>query len=566
MRFCRFMRAEEFAREIGKFAVSRGEHVGSGFLEGLEASGLLRPRLRLRYPDPVARRFWQEAHADEGYRVSLPVEPDGERWDAAVALDEALHRWGLYCINGLSSHPLDDPDPRFHQFIEVPSPANFQSHRDRWVDVSNDVPGELFDDGNVEDYYSSVQILYAAEIADAGVHIRFNVTDPDALEAAEAALRDGRVPRAATCSMSFRPIHAARAFEAHARALDAIVWFAEERSRVLSNIVMRRSEKRSRLDPQEAADYEQLTIALAKTAMRRFGIDGGNLIAAMRFLAEYWSNWEREAQSRRARAYKLFLARAALLLQAYEGVDFASARERVGRVGGWFKPILEVIWPDWAEKEKNRTFRTLKSAMAQRPVPASTVTDGEIESFVTFLALNGHEAFFWRLRSFEEHALRGNEFAADGMRSDIEGMAIAVEHVAAALGATQLQLYEKLKQLWRDDADVMRLLKRGDVSNLARSSRPPETWPDTKAKIRTLAGEPGGAVAADLVMAHRLRGGVHAALPETDHSELEALFIGLMRAALLTFIRVQNAPQPPTGTARVSRIAEEEPGSATSER
>jgi hypothetical protein len=47
-------------------------------------------------------------------------------------------------------------------------------------------------------------------------------------------------------------------------------------------------------------------------------------------------------------------------------------------------------------------------------------------------------------------------------------------------------------------------------------------------------------IAADLVMAHRIRGGVHTILPEDDQFELEALFLTLMRAAVLTFAEVRR--------------------------
>lgn len=146
--------------------------------------------------------------------------------------------------------------------------------------------------------------------------------------------------------------------------------------------------------------------------------------------------------------------------------------------------------------------------------------------------------FFWRLNSFENHALRGNEFALEGMKSDVQGMAIAVEHIAVALGGTKTQLYEKFKQLWRDPG-VLQILKRGDVAPLARTSRLAEDWPALKDKINALRDERGGQVAADLVMAHRIRGGVHTALSEDDHLALEELFIGLMRAALHTFVQVR---------------------------
>ena len=200
---------------------------------------------------------------------------------------------------------------------------------------------------------------------------------------------------------------------------------------------------------------------------------------------------------------------------------------------------MEVIWPDWAEQEKERVRLTLKSNLTSRKSASGGVTDADIDAFVAFLAKEGLEAFFWRLKSFEEHALRGNEFAIEGMKSDIQGMSVAVEHVALTLGGTDTQLYEKFKQLWRDP-DVLRMLKRGDVSPLARQKSLAQDWPALKTKIDSLRAEPGGEIAADLVLAHRIRGGVHEASPEEDHFELQALFSGLMRAALLTFVEVRR--------------------------
>ncbi|TAK46731.1 MAG: hypothetical protein EPO23_13800 [Xanthobacteraceae bacterium] len=85
---------------------------------------------------------------------------------------------------------------------------------------------------------------------------------------------------------------------------------------------------------------------------------------------------------------------------------------------------------------------------------------------------------------------------------------------------------------------------RGVAGILARQSRLADDWPALKAKIDALRAEPGGEVAADLVMAHRIRGGFHTHLPEDDHFELEALFTRLMRAARLTFVEVR--PRKPT--------------------
>ena len=44
----------------------------------------------------------------------------------------------------------------------------FSDGLDTSLDVNSDVYDALFDDCNVEDYYTSWQVLFAAEVADAG--------------------------------------------------------------------------------------------------------------------------------------------------------------------------------------------------------------------------------------------------------------------------------------------------------------------------------------------------------------------------------------------------------------
>ncbi|TYL85808.1 hypothetical protein [Bradyrhizobium cytisi] len=227
-----------------------------------------------------------------------------------------------------------------------------------------------------------------------------------------------------------------------------------------------------------------------------------------------------------------------------DGMTFEEVRDRVGNSGGRFKPILDVIWPSWTEQEKDRLCLTLKASITNKNIEG--LSEADIQAFAGFLADEGLSAFFWRLKSFEDHVFRGNEFALEGMRSDLQGMAVAVEHVVAALGGTETQLYEKYKQVWKDP-EVLGILKRGNVSPLARQERLAQHWPALKAQIDALRKETGGAVAADLVIAHRIRGGVHTILPEDDQFELEALFLTLMRAAVFTFVevrRIENLKKP----------------------
>ena len=527
------MHAAEFARELENLRAFRQAYVGTGLLESLEETGLLFPRFRTRYPDPVARRFWLETHDRQ---LKHAVEPDGPRWETAVELSQRLYRWRNHMVYGVSPHPLDDPEPRFDEFIQRPSGMPFEPWQDMRVDVSNEIEPLLFDDHNFDSYYSTWQLLQAAEVADAGIHFRLNLANEDVARRAHEAMRDGLAP-ANNPSFNLMPVHVMRHFVKHESALNAVVWYAEESDRALLEITKAQGGGRFRLNGEQNERYRGEINELAKTSACRHNVGIEDMVLLCRFLSERWSDWNRDGRPFIAEAYKDTLGETIRMTRQLGGQTFEEVRDRIGNVGGWFKPILDVIWPSWTEQEKDRVRLTLKASITSKNIEG--LSEADIDAFVDFLEKEGLEAFFWRLASFEDHVFRGNEFALEGMKSDLQGMAVAVEHVVAALGGTETQLYEKFKQVWKN-LGVLEILKRGDVSPLARQERLAQNWSTLKTKIDMLRNETGGIVAADLVMAHRIRGGVHTILPEDDQFELEALFLTLMRAALFTFVEVRR--------------------------
>jgi hypothetical protein len=532
----RYMRDDAFCDEIKKLRVYPG-HVGKDLLEQLEQTKLLFPQLRRQFPDPVARRLWLESHSDYVKQMQGTLEPDGARWDAACALLNAEHRWSNALAYGASPHPFDDPQEEFREFLIRPAQTVFVPWNDMRVDVSNDAYPELFDSTYVRCYYSSWQLLLAAEVADAGALFRVNIADDTAWGAARSALKDGRAP-SNRYWCNFGPVCAFRAFAAHQFTLDAVVWYSEECDRNLSELLRNQPNGRFRLTHQQAEADESARERLAGEVAQRYQISADSLVSLCQYLAQQWAEWEENRRPAVADAYKSALWDAVQLLKRVGELSFNGIRDLVGFAGGWQEPILDKIWPNWVEQEKQRVVRTLVNAPTSNGNAALLPAD--VESFVDFLSTNGLEAFFWRLRSFEEHAFGAGEYAVEGMKADLQGLAICVEHIASALGATDDQLYEKFKTLWKDPA-VLSILRRGDVAPLARQARLANDWPTLKAKIDALRSETGGAAAADLVLAHRIRGGVHHLLPEDDHFELEFQFVTLMRAAALTFAEVQRA-------------------------
>lgn len=531
--FGRYLKVPEFRQELAKLRPYRGQYVGNNLLEELEEARLLRPLLRLHFPDPVARRAWQQNHP---YVLKGPLEPDGPRWDAAMALAEALHRWESPRVYGPSRHPFDAPEERFRQFLEDPAAVPFQGWDDLRVDVSNDQYPTLFDNCNWEAYYSTWQLLLAAEIADIGVHFRVNLADHEVREAVDGFLRGG-APPSRHVRFAMMPVHAIRQFAEHRNSLDAVVWFAEECGRALNHILKDQGGGRFQLTPVQGAHYDAEQKRLAIEAGTRFGTCTDALVGTGKFLAERWADWKREERPLIAGAYKAFLAKLIQMLGCAEGLTFIELRDRVGEQGGWRQPILDVIWPDWIADEKERISRTLKASF---PVAVwGPLDENHVQAFVDFLASEGLEAFFWRLRSFEEHLFRGNEFATAAMRSDLQGLGLAVEHMVRVLGGKHQQLYEMFKELWRDP-NVLIKIKDNKVAALARQKELLKDWPALMTQFEALRAEGlAGAIAADLAMAYRIRGGAHHTVPAQGHFEIEGLFVSLLRAAFLTFREVR---------------------------
>lgn len=138
------------------------------------------------------------------------------------------------------------------------------------VDASNNIHPGLFDGLNFESYYTTWQLLLAAEVAGAGIHLRMNLAERNIGQIVDD-LNEGKAPDA-RYSLELLPVHAARAFAKHEKAPDAVVWFAEERGRALDIILKDQGGGRFRMTDAQSAQYDQATDIAASAAMRRYEI------------------------------------------------------------------------------------------------------------------------------------------------------------------------------------------------------------------------------------------------------------------------------------------------------
>ena len=531
----RYVQADAFQREIKRLRLYRS-HFGDSTLEWLERSRLVVPKLRVRYPDTISRRWWYEAHSAYG-PLSGDFEPDGPRYEAALELENALSKVGSLLEHGRHAQPLDDLDPRFVEFVYNPAERPFVPWSEFRVDVSNETHKPFYHGSAVRTLYSSWQLLIVAEIAQMGLHYSMNLADEAiARRAWEAAHSSGHMPDH-RAEFYVAPIRVTREFSQHENALNALVWFVEEAQNSLLRFTQARWGRRFRLDEAQSAQYRIDRDETARVAAAHYGIGCEEVLALCCFLAERWADWNHEGRHLVASEYKRYLGQAILMARILGELAYDDVRRHVDRQGGYIVPILDVIWPDWRAEENGRVRRYLEGMIQGSISPTLEITTADVSAFIEFIDQKNLHSFFWRLRSFEDHALRGNQFAVPGMRGDVQGMAVVVEHVMRALGGKKCQLYDIFKELWRANSKVFSQLKKND--RLARQAH--QQWQAHMREINCLRQSNSAAerIVDDLVLAHRLRGAVHTELPEDDQEVLEDHFLTLMRAAARTFAHVR---------------------------
>ena len=519
MKISRYLTATEFCKEAEALKVVHGQ-VREPVLERLERQRSLIPRLRLHYPDEIERRWWAEAHPE--FVVTFQQEPDGQRWEAANALERARQRGRWTDDPRKTPSVLDDPEPRFLPFIERPFDTPFVRWENYRVALNDSEEGPNFTNDTVVTFYSSSQLLQFAEVVNMGVTSFLNLMDSKGSPTDEDI---ASAPR----SVSWLPIHALRGFEKHGAVLDAIVWFAEEFNQG-HLFATRHDNSRRMLNDDEIAEIAHLRAWAAQMAKDRHGLSLENLTEAIRFLCEQWCEWESMGRPLIADAYKLFAAQGIKLATIIGDFSVEDFSERLGRVGGYFKPITEVIWPDWSREQRDNVRRVLQSYNGPKAVLQAEFSDDLIERFLDFIEAENLHGFYWRFESFNRHAFKGNEYSIEGLKGDVQGMAVVIEHMASALGAKKTQLNQKFKELWAGDPPVLKLLNNNSVMKIGNGMTIDLDWFETRNGL-SLPEK----TAADLAIAYAIRGGAHRVIEATNPMKLERMMLILLRAAMKTF-------------------------------
>lgn len=544
MRIQMFLKAKDFAKEVGNLKVNFGWFTERD-AETLTFTKLLFPRIRLRYPENIARRIYFENCDEEEIPVGL-LEPNGTKWEIACELNNALHKYSNYLVYGSIPHPFTRTDGRYEEFVVQAGKLPFESKEASKIDVSSDRHLVLRDNSHLEFYYSTWQVLLAAEVMHSGLHLTLNWhSESITAEAIRDAMSEAKLPDVPTArSISFA--HALKEFKKHEVVLDAATTL-REKSDIEYMLLHKTKSGRFTPTPEEHQQQLSFEIQTAKECASDFLVGADSLVDAIRYLLERWLHWNHIDRPSVCIAYEKIISISVKFAMLSLDEKFSVIKQRIEPDGAHRNSILDKIWPDWLADNKVKTMLTLRGSLEKFP----DVGESNLVRFAEFIEQNGLETFFWRLSSFEDHALRGNAFWISGMRADIQGLAIVVEHVARSVIHTMAgarfivkdDTLDQFKHIFRGNSAIIRMLKDNAITRPARSAKGAtsdwELMRQLLSDLRSRGAE--SAMVADLVIARYVRGAAHYTFPDVGHREMEDIFVALMRAAFFCFNETTKA-------------------------
>jgi hypothetical protein len=417
------------------------------------------------------------------------------------------------------------------QFIQFPSRRKFVPWTNFRVRVDGKRGGPLWHSRTVITYYSSWQLLLFIECHDMGTSYFGNTEDWD--------WPSGEVPKSwSGGGIQFEPIRSLRSFRKFEKVLDAVVWFTEEDAKNDNYILLRTGyHGRRQIEDHEHSEMERRSIELAKRCRSRFRVSYPQIIELVKFLCLRWEGWERIGYQNHTKAYKSFIGQAIGLARYLNNVTRERLIEDVGLLTRHFKPTLRVIFQDWATEWREDAEHIIVGFSTHDALLKADFTKEQASAFLDFVEDNDLFEFYWRWKSLNERAFSGDNMHLAGLKSDLQGMALSVEHIVHALlkgnvTHPKTQLFDKFKQVWPAATPVGRLLKSNEYRDVSQKREIVDLdWFNSK------QSEPIEVqIASDLAICQAIRGNAHHQISEQNQLRLERMSLILLRGVMRAFV------------------------------
>lgn len=407
-------------------------------LEFMEKHGLILPVARIRFPSEIACRW----HKDRYPTAQMPgaVEGDTPRLEAADILFGAVfnNEWRKSEVYGERPHPLDDIAPEHQEFIQSDfDKSSFVPWKDLRSVIEIDNGKEIVDAGqNTRTLYHYWQVFALAAFLRSGVTILYDLSD-DALFHELFALKIEDASRGKLYgSINLEARHELNAILERRNLFDAVAYFEAYRHNALQKHVHKYDRKTRRLPTVLSREYRKREKEIARETLKRFNIKPRHVLEFIKFQCGLWAEAKRYSPENVADEYRRNIDSTIDLYRIVSRDSFADVVMKVGNAGGYFKPILKVIFPDWMEEQRDLAERSLKSwmipSMAALPPPFA-ISEKDVEEFCAWVEKQGLVQLYWHFKRLMDIGFADHPIARSATAAEAVGFANTVELLANAV-------------------------------------------------------------------------------------------------------------------------------------
>lgn len=408
----------------------------AAFMEFLEREGLLAPVARVRFSPEILRRFAQIKEPNRD--VFQPIEPDGPTLDAAIDLFQTLseNRWQNSLIYGESEHLLDVIADNHAPFIVTEfSAGTFTPWEDLRAPVYESQGSEIRSTARFSpSYYHYWQIFWLAAILRSGLIIHYSLDDDeigDTLWRRDfgADVLSGRLHTSINIEAR-RHLNELRDYVAH---FEMVGYFEAYSHHALQVHASGRDDETGRLSPAASRAYYRREREIACETLQRSELSADDLIEFIGKQSEWWDDSRRVGPPGVAEEYKRNISSSLRMHCRATGVSSRTVVGLVGNRGGYHRPILEVIFPDWTEEQRDLTIRSLKNWADQclnslpSPFPVNETDLGE---FCDWLEDAGLHQYYWHFKRVVDTGIYDGPVERAATAAEAVGFANLCEMIA----------------------------------------------------------------------------------------------------------------------------------------
>ena len=120
-----------------------------------------------------------------------------------------------------------------------------------------------------------------------------------------------------------------------------------------------RQVDRSTVASAESSILSKREKVLAAEALTRYGLVDSNMIEFIEHQTDWWTTAGKRGPKRIAAEYKRNIEASVRLYRLVTGETFEAVAQKVKSSHGYFRPVLEVVFPSWLEEQRDIAERSL---------------------------------------------------------------------------------------------------------------------------------------------------------------------------------------------------------------